>query len=61
MDASGSALSGNLNRQRNERVAAATKKTKYTAKEKWVNQAKKKEEKVAKKPVVPWQKVMHRV
>ena len=59
MDSSGSASCGK--RQWNEPVAAVTKKPKYTAKEKWVYQAKKKEDKVAKKQVVQWQKIMHKV
>ena len=50
-DSSGSATSGK--RKRNEPRAAVVKKPKYTAKEKTVYQARKKEEKKAKKPAAP--------
>jgi len=42
-------------------TAKATKKPKYTAKENRVNQAKKKEEKLAERKAAPRQKIRHRV
>ena len=58
-DSSGSASSGK--RKRNEPTRTTAKKPKYTAKEKRVYQARKKEKKVAKKPAAPGQEIMHRV
>ena len=58
-DSSGSASSGK--RKRNEPMPAVVKKPKYTAKEKRVYQAKKKEEKAARKPAASRQEIMHRV
>ena len=58
-DSSGSSSSGK--RKRNEPTAAVIKKPKYTAKEKRVYQAKRKEERAAKKPAAHRQKIMHRV
>jgi len=57
---SGSNSSGKRNRDE-PIVTKTTKKPKYTAKEKWVYQAKKKEEKVEKGKAAPRQKIMHRV
>ena len=42
-------------------MATVVKKPKYTAKEKMVYQARKKEEKAGKKPTAPRQEIMHRV
>ena len=58
-DSSGLASSGK--RKQNEPTAAVVKKPKYTAKEKWVYQARKKEETAAKKPAAPRQEIMHGV
>ena len=58
-DSSGSVSSGK--RKRNEPTAAVVKKPKYTAKEKRVYQAWKKEEKAARKPAAPRQEIPHRV
>ena len=58
-DSSGSASSGK--RKGKERTVTVVKKPKYTAKEKMVYQARKKEEKAAKKPTAPRQEIMHRV
>ena len=58
-DSSGSASSGK--RKRNEPTVTTATKPKYTAKEKRVYQAKKKEDKAARKPVAPRQEIMHRV
>ena len=58
-DSSGSASSGK--QKQNEPTAAVVKKPKYTAKEKRGYQAKKKEEKAARKPAAPRQEIMHRV
>ena len=58
-DSSGSASSGK--RKRTEPTPTVVKKPKYTAKEKRVYQAKKKDEKAARKPAAPRQEIMHRV
>ena len=58
-DSLGSASSGK--RKRNEPTAVVVKKPKYTAKEKRVYQAKKEEEKAARKPAAPRQEIMHKV
>ena len=58
-DSSGSAASGK--RKRKEPMAAVVKNPKYTAKEKRVSQAKKKEEKPARKPAAFQQEIMHRL
>ena len=58
-DSSGLASSGK--RKRNEPRVTTAKKPKYTAKENRVYQARKKEEKAAKKPAAPRQEIMHRV
>ena len=42
-------------------MVAAPKKLNYTPKEKRVYQAKKVEERVAKKPAAPWEDIMHKV
>ena len=60
-DSSGSASSGK--RKRNESTvttAGSVKKPKYTAKEKRVYQARKKEERATKQPAAPRQEIMHR-
>ena len=56
-DSSGSASTGK--RKRNEPTETTAKKPKYTAKEKRVYQAMKKEEEAAKKPAAPRHKIMH--
>ena len=58
-DSSGLASSGKW--KRNELAETTAKKPKYRAKEKRVYEAKKKEEKAAKEPAAPRQKIMHRV
>ena len=58
-DSSGSASSGK--RKRNEPTAAVVKKPKYSAKERRVYEAEKKEEWAAKKPAASRQEIMHRV
>ena len=56
-DSTGSASSGK--RKRNEPTVTTAKKPKYTAKEKRAYQARKEEEKAAKKPAAPRQEIMH--
>jgi len=57
-----SGLNSSGKRKRDEPITTkTTKKAKYTAKEKRVYQAKKKEEKVEKGKAAPWQKMMHQV
>ena len=58
-ESSGSASCGKP--KRNEPTAAVVKKPNYTAKEKRVYQARKKEEQAGRKPAAPRQGIMHRV